>query len=97
MFFVRARAAPWHYGAAMINLLIANGRKVLFLPTYSPDYNPIEKTYNVIKQWLRRWFVELQQVGMSDADIIDMAFQDVSVDVINNIIAANAFDPAYGL
>ena len=27
----------------------------LFLPPYSPDYNPIERCFSQIKQWLRRF------------------------------------------
>lgn len=28
--------------------------KLIFLPPYSPDYNPIEQTFSCIKAWLRR-------------------------------------------
>ncbi|PKY38817.1 hypothetical protein RhiirA4_451893 [Rhizophagus irregularis] len=36
------------------------GCKVLYLPPYSPDYNPIETTFSGIKSWLKRYriFVE---------------------------------------
>jgi transposase len=32
----------------------AVGARVLFLPSYSPDFNPIEMTISVMKQALRR-------------------------------------------
>jgi transposase len=33
-------------------LLIA-GVKLIYLPPYSPDFNPIEETFSFIKAWLR--------------------------------------------
>jgi transposase len=30
------------------------GAKVVYLPPYSPDLNPIEQTFSAIKAWLRR-------------------------------------------
>ena len=29
------------------------GSRLLYLPAYSPDYNPIENTFSSIKSWLR--------------------------------------------
>ena len=29
-----------------------HGSRLLYLPTYSPDYNPIENTFSSIKSWL---------------------------------------------
>ena len=29
------------------------GMRVLFLPPYSPDYNPIEESFSAIKAWIR--------------------------------------------
>ena len=28
---------------------------MLYLPPYSPHLNPIELTFHLLKQWLRRW------------------------------------------
>jgi len=30
------------------------GAKLIYLPPYSPDLNPIEQTFHSIKAWLRR-------------------------------------------
>ena len=30
------------------------GAKLIYLPPYSPDFNPIEQTFHSIKAWLRR-------------------------------------------
>ena len=29
------------------------GARLVYLPSYSPDFNPIELTFSTIKQWLR--------------------------------------------
>ena len=30
------------------------GAKLVYLPPYSPDFNPIEQAFHSIKSWLRR-------------------------------------------
>jgi hypothetical protein len=30
------------------------GAKLLYLPPYSPDFNPIEQSFSFVKSWLRR-------------------------------------------
>jgi hypothetical protein len=44
----------------MINLIERIGCRILFLPPYSPDYNPIELAFSTLKSWLKanRDFVE---------------------------------------
>jgi transposase len=43
-----------HKQAAMRRAIEAAGCRVLFLPTYSPDFNPIEQAFAKIKQVLRQ-------------------------------------------
>src|SRR5205807_5577744 len=43
-----------HKGAAVIAAIRAVGADVLFLPPYSPEYNPIEKAWAKLKDLLRR-------------------------------------------
>lgn len=43
----------FHYSERAINLIEAAGAKVLHLPTYSPDLNPIEECISKIKAILR--------------------------------------------
>ena len=40
------------YGVELRALVGPVGAKVLFLPPYSPDFNPIEKLFGWLKQWL---------------------------------------------
>lgn len=43
-----------HKGARVRPLIEARGCELLFLPTYSPDYSPIEETFSKVKAFLRR-------------------------------------------
>ncbi len=43
-----------HKGSAVIAAIHAVGAEVLFLPPYSPEYNPIEKAWAKLKDILRR-------------------------------------------
>ena len=42
-----------HKSAPTLELIEAAGAKVLFLPAYSPDLNPIEKMWSKVKESLR--------------------------------------------
>lgn len=44
-----------HHVKAVREILEAKGRKVLYLPPYSPDLNPIEKMWSKMKALLRKW------------------------------------------
>ena len=52
--------AKIHHDEEMINLIERIGCRILFLPPYSPDYNPIELAFSTLKSWLKanRDFVE---------------------------------------
>lgn len=41
-------------GARVRQLVEARGCELLFLPTYPPDYSPIEETFSKLKAFLRR-------------------------------------------
>lgn len=43
-----------HHAAAARTAIEATGARLLFLPTYSPDFNPIEHAFSKVKQALRR-------------------------------------------
>ncbi|CAG8551735.1 11571_t:CDS:2, partial [Acaulospora morrowiae] len=44
-----------HYDEEWISIVEGLGGHVLFLPPYSPDFNPIETAFSVIKAWLKRY------------------------------------------
>lgn len=43
-----------HKGERVRQAIEAKGCQVLFLPTYSPDFAPIEEAFSKLKTWLRR-------------------------------------------
>lgn len=43
-----------HQSKRMVAALQAHGAEVVFLPTYSPDFNPIEGAWSKLKAYLRR-------------------------------------------
>jgi transposase len=45
---------PAHKGAAAREAVEAAGAKLLFLPPYSPDFNPIENAFSKMKAMLRK-------------------------------------------
>jgi len=46
--------AKIHHDEEMINLIERISCKVLFLPSYTPDYNPIEIAFSTLKRWFRQ-------------------------------------------
>ena len=64
-----------HHVKAVREILEAKGMKVLYLPPYSPDLNPIEKMWSKMKAILRRWKIRcLEQLP----DAIERALACVS-------------------
>ena len=57
--------ASIHHVPGIRELVEARGMKLLFLPAYSPDLNPIEEAFSAIKSWLRhnRDYVLLETEG----------------------------------
>ena len=43
-----------HKGPRVRAMIEDKGAKLLFLPPYSPDFNPIEKAFAKLKAWLRK-------------------------------------------
>ena len=54
------------------------GARLLYLPSYSPDFNPIELAFSTIKQWLRsnRDCIN-QQLESDDGTIYDIFWEAV--------------------
>jgi transposase len=63
------------------------GANVLFLPPYSPDYNPIEWVFSQLKAWLKRYRSEVVQMGAVAA--IDLGLRSIPrADVLKYIHCA---------
>jgi transposase len=52
---------------------IARGKiRLLFLPPYSPDYNPIEKSWSNMKRFLRNFTHNYQSIGDAIYDYFEV-------------------------
>lgn len=58
-----------HHSEKVRELCLAAGIRLLYLPPYSPDYNPIELTFHLLKQWLRKHRDLAPQWGSENYDI----------------------------
>ena len=59
--------ASFHKGGNIINKLKKIGVHVLYLPAYSPDFNPIENYWSPIKHWMRK------QLSLTGGDLYKAA------------------------
>jgi len=64
--------ASFHKKESLRELIESRGAKVKFLPTYSPDFNPIEKIWAQLKSKIKK-YKELYQFD----DAVDLAFKDL--------------------
>jgi transposase len=66
--------ASFHISSDFKALIESVGCKLLYLPTYSPDLNPIEKWWAKLKAWIRR----IRQHGMTLQQSLTSALQKMS-------------------
>jgi hypothetical protein len=66
------------------DFLLFRGKRVVYLPPYSPDYNPIEKAFSKIKASLRRRGTDVRDAmerkdgGASVIEMLEMLTFEVS-------------------
>ena len=68
----------------------AAGARLLFLPPYSPDFNPIEKAFSKLKALLRK-AAQRTVDGLRDA--IVRTLQDIMPTECANFFASAGYDP----
>jgi transposase len=66
--------ASFHQSPQFTELIESVDCKLLYLPIYSPDLNPIEKWWAKLKAWIRR----LRTRGMALKQALVLAFQKMS-------------------
>jgi transposase len=82
---------PGHKGAKVRQLIEAVGASLLYLPPYSPDFNPIENAFAKLKALLRK-AAERTVEGLWSAigQLIDL----ITPKEIQNLFAAAGYDAA---
>ena len=66
--------ASFHQSPEFKQLIESVACTLIYLPTYSPDLNPIEKWWAKLKAWIRR----LRKKGMTLKQTLVLAFQKMS-------------------
>ncbi|KAJ2913748.1 hypothetical protein MD484_g6667, partial [Candolleomyces efflorescens] len=80
--------ASIHKSEALRQMVEARGMRLVFLPAYSPDFNPIEEAFSAIKAWIRanRDYVRGELAGEITCDPFSMiwsaVFESVTLDKV---------------
>ena len=77
-----------HKVKGVIELIESSGAHVLYLPPYSPDFNPIEQMWSKIKSFLRKVKARTQE-RLSSA--LPLAFDNVSISDIYGWFQSNGY------
>ena len=70
--------ASIHHVDGIAELIAAAGALLIFLPPYSPDYNPIEEAFSKVKTLIKAYEQELETGGMDIKDIVLLAFAQIT-------------------
>jgi transposase len=73
---VVADNARIHHVIGLEAICAEAGCQVLWLPAYSPDFNPIEEGWHDLKQWIRRHRLSLQGT-MSEQELVVTGLENV--------------------
>lgn len=65
--------ASFHKGGKIEKLISAAGAKIYYLPSYSPDFNPIEKCWSPIKSKIRKQLT----LGKDIYDAAELVLRDI--------------------
>ncbi|KAF8226861.1 hypothetical protein L208DRAFT_1299747, partial [Tricholoma matsutake] len=44
---------------------------LLFLPAFSPDFNPIEESFSAVKAWIRRNWRRMMDSDIPELDLLE--------------------------
>ena len=81
---------PAHKGSPIRQAIESTGASLLFLPPYSPDFNPIENAFSKLKALLRRATARtVEDLWRAIRDAIDT----ITPTECANFFAAAGYDP----
>ena len=70
--------ASIHHVDDFVELLHSLGALVLFLPPYSPNYNPIEEAFSKVKSLIKDYELDMEMQTMNMQEIILTAFSKIT-------------------
>ncbi len=79
-----------HHIAEVRDLLQQAGILVLFLPPYSPDFNPAEEAFSYVKGYLKK-HDQLLQSGAPLSTVVQAAFNSITEDQCNAWITDSGY------
>ena len=79
-----------HHVQAVAEVFESAGILVMFLPLYSPDYNPIEETFSYIKGYLKE-HDDLLQALDNPLPILQAAFESITPSQCNGWISDSGY------
>src|SRR5204863_5242326 len=72
-----------HHNEALVESVEEIGGKIIYLPSYSPDFNPIETAFSSLKVWFKRYRDFAETCDNSEYFILYALFQTTS-DMVRN-------------
>ena len=66
-----------HHVDEILEVFRSTGIVVMFLPPYSPDYNPVEKAFSYVKCYLKR-YDDLLQTLHDKSPVVKSAFKSIT-------------------
>ena len=70
--------ASIHHVDGVVEMIQGVGALVIFLPPYSPDYNPIEEAFSKVKTLVKEYEASLEMDKMNIEEILLAAFSSIS-------------------
>ena len=70
--------ASIHHVKEVVEMIQGVGAMVIFLPPYSPDYNPIEEAFSKVKALVKEYESDLEMDNMDIEDIVLSAFSSIT-------------------
>ena len=69
--------ASIHHVDGIMDLITGVGALLIFLPPYSPDYNPIEEAFSKVKTLIKAYEEEMESNHMDMLDVVLTAFSHI--------------------
>jgi transposase len=60
-----------HKTRALREIMEGLGHVLLFLPPYSPDFNPIEESFSCVKHWIRKNWQHVQAAEYPEITLLE--------------------------
>jgi transposase len=80
-----------HRNAEVKALICATGAIILYTPPYSPQFNPIESLFNVLKHWIRRHRAWVDSPEVTAPQALHAAFSSITFEQAMGFIRGTGF------